>query len=138
MKSLLAGILGIALIVSCKKDVTKDCRLTMPAIAGRYHITKLEQVAFDTGIARDITFSLTNCQLADVYTFSMDSIATCIPLPGCSNNGVGKWTVEDGHVSILLNNFPMTAFVSWNCSNLVMITLYPSTVSNDRYTFTKL
>lgn len=142
MKSFLLSMLAIVLIVSCRYDMKQNCATTMAAIAGRYHITKLEQVAFTTGVAQNITSTLTTCQLSDVYSFYIDSTATYTPLPGCGTNESGRWSVDNGYVSISFDPgnahiLSLTAFVSWDCSKLVMITLYPNAVSNNRYTLTK-
>jgi hypothetical protein len=130
-------------ILSCKKNNSKECQINTQAIVGNYHLTKFEQVNFTTGVAQDMTSTLSACQLSATYSLLQDSTALCTEGSGCTGSGTGKWSITEGLSfgfqfqsgdGVRLN---AAMFQSWNCRELVIMTAYPSTLSNDRFTLTK-
>jgi hypothetical protein len=129
-------------LVSCKKNVTPACQLTIMEVSGNYHLTKVEQVASSTGIATDQTSSLTSCEQSGIYNFRSDGTATYTETTGCNGNGAGTWQLTNSNilVSFLSGNGDRINDASlslWNCTNLMLETHYPSALFNNRYTLTK-
>lgn len=129
------------LLFSCKKNDTPVCETNMASMAGSYHLTKFERVAFSTGIPQDVTGTLSSCELSAVYNLNPDSTATYSEGGSCTGSGSGNWQYSTNFIfsfksgnGVRLNT---AFFYSWNCTNLVVMTAYPSTVSNDRYTLTR-
>ncbi len=114
----------------------------MAEIAGSYHLTKFESVSYNTGAAKDNTSSLTSCELSDIYTFHADSTAAYSELTDCNNNGSGGWGVSNATLYTSFtsgtgNRISGTSITSWDCSNLVLLTRFPSVDSNYRFTLTR-
>jgi hypothetical protein len=148
MKAYISILLLCHLLFSCNKSgdtgaaALTHCDLSMITLAGNYQLTRLEQVAYATGIATDVTGSLTDCELPGIYNFKPDSTATYTEPAGCNGNGTGKWSIAENILTLSFSSgnatrLNFTTLVSWNCSNLVLITHYPSTLFNNRYTLTK-
>ena len=114
----------------------------MAEIAGRYKITKLESVSYNTGAAQDITSTLTNCELLSIYNFNAGGTATYTELTGCNGSGSGTWNVSETGLYTSFttgggNRISLTSILSWDCISLVLITRWPSVTYNYRYTLTK-
>lgn len=134
-------IYGLTLF-SCKKNEIPGCELTTSNVAGSYHLTKVEEVLNPSGIATDMTSTLSSCERSAIYNFKSNGSATYTVNSGCSGQGSGTWAINEGRFSTSLSSgnewrIGSTAFVSWDCNHLVLITLYPTSVSNNRYTLTK-
>ena len=132
----------ILFLFSCTRNHITSCQITMDDIAGKYKITKLESVAYSTGDAQDITSTLTTCERAGIYTFNTDSSAAYIEPNNCTGSGTGKWYTSNMWFYISLtpsdaSRIGSTLIEKWDCSNLVLITRYPSVNFNNRYTLTK-
>lgn len=145
MRLFIAIVVAIVLLVSCKEKLVTDpvpCELTMPLVAGNYKLTKLEKVYYATGIAEDVTTNLTSCDLAAVYNFKIDSTVTYTVPAACTGNATGTWNITGANfhcsfTSSEANRISNTSTVSWDCSKLVLITMFPSVVFNLRYTLTR-
>jgi hypothetical protein len=145
MKLLISLLVAILLLASCKERSITDsvpCELTMPLVAGNYKITKLEKVYYATGIAEDVTTSLTNCDLTAVYNLKIDSTASYSVAAACTGNATGTWNISSANfhcsfTSSEANRISNTSTASWDCSKLVLITMFPSVVFNLRYTLTR-
>jgi hypothetical protein len=142
MKTFFAGILLIAFIGSCKKNGAAICEQNMAGIAGKYKITRLEHVSYNTGAAQDATSTLTSCELSGTYTLRADGNATFAESINCNGSGNGTWDLSGGHFYISLNagdgnQIGLTSVVSWDCTDLVLITQFPSVDSNYRFTLTR-
>jgi hypothetical protein len=142
MKTLLFLLLSALVFNSCHKNDVPGCPLTSSSIAGIYHLTKVEEVLNPSGIATDLTSGISNCERTAIYTFKADGTATYTLNSGCNGQGTGAWRIDEGRFSASLASgnewrINSTAFVSWDCNHLVLITLYPTSVSNNRYTLTK-
>jgi hypothetical protein len=145
MRLLIALVVAIALLISCKEKSITDpapCELTMQLFAGNYKITKLEKVYYATGIAEDITSSLTSCDLTALYNFKIDSTAAYSVGASCTGNTTGTWNISNANfncsfASSQANRISNTTKVSWDCSKLVLITSFPSVVYNFRYTLSR-
>ena len=110
-------------------------------IVGSYHLTKFESVSFNTGAAQDLTPTLTNCELSGIYYFKTDGTATYAE-SNCSNIASGTWNLSNGSLYTLFtsgdgNRISSTSITSWDCTNLVLLTSFPSVEFNYRYTLTK-
>jgi Lipocalin-like domain len=115
----------------------------MVEIAGRYKLTKLESVSYNTGAAQDITSMLTSCELLSIYNFNADGTATYTEVTNCNGSGSGTWNLSEAGLNTSFttgsgNRISLTSIVSWDCTNLVLITRLPSVTYNYRYTLTKL
>lgn len=138
-------LLFLATIVLCCKKSTKPvvCETTTASITGSYHLTKYERVIYATGIPQDMTNTLSACELNAVYKLNADSTAIYTENGSCTGSGTGNWRLYNG--SSFVFNFKSGngmrlntgMFNSWDCTNLVLMTAYPSTISNDRYTLTR-
>jgi hypothetical protein len=144
-KIFFSTVLLIVCIVSCKKKDTNTCETTMADIAGSYHLTKFESVSYNTGAAQDVTFFLTSCELSGIYKFNIDSTATYSELTNCNNSGSGVWTASETTFYTFFTSGTgnrlsglTLSITSWDCTNLVLLTSFPSVDSNYRYTLTKL
>jgi len=115
----------------------------MTSFAGTYALTKYEQVTFSTGNAQDLTSTLSNCELSAIYKLNNDSTAIYTEPGTCTGSGTGNWIGSNSGISISfasgngikVNN---TILISWNCKDLVLMTTYPNTVYNNRYTLSRL
>jgi len=149
MKKLFISIVVITGILSCnkKKDTTgtTPCTVTIPAIAGSYKLTKLETVSFDNKTIQDITSTLSSCDLSGIYFFNADSTATYSAAAACSGNSSGTWRL--GGVTGFFTSFnpgnkgigtTATLISSWDCTNLQLMTMYPTVAFNHRFTLTRL
>jgi len=142
VKSLLPVILFMGVLSGCHKS-TESCEQTMSAIAGQYKITRYERVTYGTGAVQDVTFYLTGCQLSGIYTLSADSTIIYQEQSNCTDSGAGRWRIESGGFYTEFNsgggrNINLTTIVSWDCTNLVLISHYPNANFNDRFTLTRL
>jgi hypothetical protein len=145
MKNLLAAVLLITLLFSCRKNgvLCKEppevCERTVPGIAGNYKLTKFELVSFSTGQAQDVTATLTACELSGIYDLRIDRTANYTEMANCNGSGTGTWDLTDGGVLItsFWTRIRNTSIVSWDCTNLILITHFPSVLNNNRYTLTR-
>lgn len=143
MKGLALCVFSAVIVAGCKKENTSTvCETNMHAVAGMYHLTKMEQVAYSTGIATDVTSTLSSCDLQAVYQLKTDSTITYTEALPCSSNGSGHWQLGNNNISISLSpcngsRLNISFFSSWNCSSLVLVTAFPSALYNYRYTLTK-
>jgi hypothetical protein len=142
MKTFFLLSLFITCFLSCKKKEATTCEITMTEIAGHYKFTKLEKVSYGTGEAQDITSTLTSCELSGTYTFNIDSTATYSESGNCNGSGTGTWDLPGTwmYTAFTLGNgnrINATFIESWDCSNLVLITRYPSVNYNFRTTLTR-
>lgn len=146
MKNIIVFLLLNVSLLSCKKNytttvsaVTTVCENTVPAIAGIYKLTKFEVVAYATGQSQDVTATLTSCELSGVYNFRTDNTASYTEMAGCTGNGSGTWSLTEGGILFTSfgNRISNTSIVSWDCIHLVLITHFPSVISNNRYTLTR-
>ena len=143
MKTFFLSILVISFVVSCKKKDTDTCEITMAEIAGSYQLTKFESVSYNTGAAQDLTSTLPSCELSGIYNFKTDSTATYTELTNCNGSGNGTWSLSDAGLYTSFtsgngNRISSTSITSWDCTNLVLMTRFPSVPYNYRFTFTKL
>lgn len=142
---ILAGSLP-ALLLSCKKSNTPDpvpCQLSVSAMTGTYQLIKAEKVAFAGGAATDITSSLSACELNAEYQFNAGGSALYTETSPCTGSGSGTWRIEDSKLIVDYTSgngarINSTTVVSWDCSQLVLITSTPSTLYNYRYTLRKI
>ncbi len=114
----------------------------MASIAGRYQLSKLESVSYNTGEVLDITSTLTSCELSGIYYFKNDNTATYTELVNCNGNGSGTWSSSDTNLFTAFdsgngNKISGTSIINWDCTHLVLLTRYPSVSYNNRYTLTK-
>ncbi len=142
LKTSITTLLLITFFFSCKKNNTGACEETMSSIAGRYKISKFELVSYNTGQSQDVTSTLTACQLSGVFNLRADGTVSYTESADCKNNGSGTWSVSDHTISASFdsgNNVLIEAshIVSWDCTSLVVITLFPSVANNNRYTLTR-
>ena len=142
MKALFVGILLTVFIASCKKEETRTCKKNMKSIAGRYKLSKVELVSYKTGEAQDVTSTLSNCDLSGIYIFNTDNTTTYAEMGNCSGSGSGTWGLSGGNLFTSFENgngnkISPTSIVSWDCTNLVLITRFPTVEYNNRYTLTK-
>jgi len=133
----------ITCTVSCKKRDSPACVITTAQIAGHYKLTKLESVSYNTGIAQDLTSTLTNCELSGIYNFNNDNTATYSELVNCNGSSSGTWALSEtwlitSFTSGIGNRINGTLIESWNCSILVLTTQYPSVNFNYRFTLRRL
>jgi hypothetical protein len=141
IKNLVVAIFLI-LVFGCKKHKPVDCSETMNGIAGRYKITKIESVSYSTGSAQDRTTILTACQRTATYIFRPDGTATYTETGSCSGSGNGTWNFSNRNFNASFNSghpilvYP-TVLVSWDCTNLALITTFPTVDSNYRFTLTR-
>ena len=143
MKTLFLISLVITCIVSCKKKDVTTCDITMSEIAGNYKLTKLESVSYSTCAAQDLTSTLTSCELSGIYNFNTDSTATYSELVNCNGSGSGNWKLSETWLYTSFtsgngNRISSTLIESWNCSNFVLMTRYPSVNYNYRFTLRRL
>src|SRR4051812_31315355 len=133
MKIFLIALLTVC-IVSCKKNDSTTCEITMTQIAGSYHLTKFESVSYNTNATKDKTSTLTNCEISGIYHFNTDSTATYW-VTNCSRVESGTWSLSGSFLNTSftssdVNRINNTLIISWNCTNLVLITTFPSVDSN--------
>lgn len=143
MKMYLLSILVFGCLVSCKKTTTTSCQATMTDIAGNYKIIKYESVSYNTGATQDVTSSLPGCMLSAIYHFNSDGTATYSESGVCDGSRNGTWaTSNSGFHSTFEsangNRVDATSITSWDCTNLVLTTMYPSVNYNYRFTLSKL
>lgn len=143
MKTYLLSMLVVACFVSCKKSTATSCETTMTDIAGNYKITKYESVSYNTGATQDVTSSLASCALSAIYRFNIDSTATYTELNGCNGSGSGTWATSGSGFHTAFgpgngNRIDVTSITSWDCSNLVLTTMFPSVTYNYRFTLSRL
>ena len=114
----------------------------MADIAGQYKMTKLEQVSYATGMAQDVTSTLSLCQLSGIYTLVADSTISFSEPGNCPESGTGHWNIDNGNFIVMFNSgggyLRLTYIVSWDCKTLVLMTRYPNVNTNDRITLTRL
>jgi len=143
MKTFILISLVVTFFVSCKKNEATICAINMTEIAGNYKFSKLEKVSYSTGIAQDVTSTLTSCELSGLYTFNSDSTAEYSELAICNGNSSGSWNLSGTLLytafnSSNANRITGTLIESWDCSTLVLITRYPSVDYNFRITLSKV
>jgi hypothetical protein len=139
IKNLVVTIFLMLVAIGCKKHKIVDCSETMNGISGRYKITKIESVSYFTGTAQERTATQTACQGSATYIFRADSSASYIENGSCSGSVNGSWKFSNGNFYTNFNSssphlFYITALVSWDCTELVLITYWPAVDSNYRYT----
>ena len=114
----------------------------MAQIAESYQLTKFESVLYNTGAAQDVTSTLTNCELSGIYHFNIDGTAAYTESTNCSGSGSGTWSLSNSLYTLFTsgdgNRISSTSITSWDCTNLVLITMFPSVTYNYRFTLTKL
>ena len=142
MKILFAGILVFVFLAGCRKK-SDTCDQNMADIAGKYKMTKFEQVSYSTGMAQDVTSYLTACQVSGIYTLNADSTMIYTETANCTGSGAGRWNIDGGHFYTEFNSgssylIHPTVIVSWDCNTLVLMTQYPNANTNDRITLTRL
>lgn len=143
MKIYLCSILVVACFVSCKKAASPSCGTTLTDIAGDYKIIKYESVSYNTGATQDITSSLPGCMLSAIYHFISDGTATYSESGGCDGSRNGTWAASNSGFhstfeSVNGNRIDATSITSWDCTNLVLTTMFPSVNYNYRFTLSKL
>ncbi|HET6995462.1 MAG TPA: lipocalin family protein [Chitinophagaceae bacterium] len=111
----------------------------MAGMTGRYKIEKVESVSYNTGAAQDRTAVLTTCQRLGIYVFRADSTASYTGTGNCNGTINGRWYLTNSTFYIDFNSgnpglHNLTALVSWDCTDLVLITRFPTVDSNYRYT----
>jgi hypothetical protein len=114
----------------------------MAQIAGTYQLTKFQSVSYNNGATQDLTSTLTNCELSGIYHFKTDGTATYTESINCSSIANGTWNLSNGSLYTLFtsedgNRISSTSITSWDCTNLVLLTSFPSVEFNYRYTLTK-
>ena len=144
MKKFLFISLTILYFISCKKsnEVVPVCDISMGEVAGNYNLVKVESVQYSTGLATDITSTLPSCELSGIYIFNTDSTASYTELSNCSGSSSGTWEISNlwlytDFASGDGSRISPTLIESWNCSTLVLITRYPSTAYNYRFTLSR-
>src|SRR5436309_148603 len=105
---LLTTVLVIVTILSCRKnDVTNTsdklavnatCKKTMASIAGKYRLTKVEQVSYPSGEAKDVTDSTDGCILAGIFKLFANGRAIYTEPSNCNGSGTGSWSISNGSV----------------------------------------
>ena len=135
-------ILVIISLASCTKNVTRVCEINMSSIAGNYKLTKFELVSYNTGVAQDVTSTLTNCESSGVYKFNVDNTISYTEMNNCNGNGNGIWNLTDGNLTTSFESgngsrISNASIQNWDCKDLVLITSFPSVENNNRYTLTK-
>lgn len=143
MKTFILLVLVIPACLSCKKEKTTACEISMAAIAGSYKEIKFESVAYATGAATDLTSTVSACELSGIYTFRPDSTATYTEPGSCTGSGSGTWETPGTWMTTSFtsgsgNRIRGTFIESWDCSLLVLITRYPSVDHNFRFTLSRL
>jgi hypothetical protein len=143
MKTIILIVLVAFSSISCQKEKAATCEITMENIAGSYKETKFESVSYTTGVATDLTSTLSGCELSGIYTFKIDGTATYTELVNCAGNGNGTWETPGTWMYTLFssgtgNRISGTLIENWDCSNLVLITRFPSVAHNYRITLSRL
>lgn len=143
MKVYLLSILFFICFVSCKKAATTSCGTTMTDIAGNYKIIKYESVSYNTGATQDMTTALPGCMLSAIYHFNSDGTATYSESGSCDGSRDGTWAASNAgfhstFASVNGNRIDATSITSWDCTNLVLTTMFPSVNYNYRFTLSKL
>jgi hypothetical protein len=143
MKVVCISLLAIIIIASCKKKDIATCETTMAEIAGNYKLSKLEKVYYNPDAIQNVTNTLTPCELSAVYVLKTDSTAVYTEPGTCTGNSTGSWYTQGAGMFIFFSSgngskINSASFTSWDCTSLVLTTMYPTVAYNYRYTLSKL
>ena len=141
-KIILVSMLFSALLISCKKEKTDSCEVSVAAIAANYKLTKVETVSASASSDVTSTF-LDDCKKSAFYRLNVNKTYNYTEISStCTGSGDGTWDASNNTVSIAGPGgfqFVNAPVESWDCKNLIItqnISLAGTTVKG-RFTFVK-